>query len=77
MYGIMRSIWRAQLSNDGSNRSKSIFGIGRLFVIYALLEKQSLSLLMSLIHVVLSMKSGAILASYPSGGLVQFPQAFL
>lgn len=48
-----------QLSYNGSNRSKSIFNIGRLFVIHALPEKHSLSLLMSLMHVVLSTKTGA------------------
>lgn len=46
----------AQLSYNGSNCSKSISGTG--FVIYARLQKHSLSLLMPLLH----MESGAIFA---------------
>lgn len=67
----------AQLSYNGSNRSKSIFSIGCcLFVIYAHLQKHSLSPLISLIHVVLCMKSRAIFSPYPLGCSVHFPKMF-
>lgn len=66
----------AQLSYNGSNRSKSIFSIGCLFVIYAHLQKHSLSPLISLTHVVISMR-GAIFAPYPAGCSFHFPKAFI
>lgn len=78
-----RDVWHyevhleTQLSYNGSNRSKSIFGTGRLFVIHALLEKSSLSLLVSHMHVVLPIKREDVFALHPSGCFVQFPLAFL
>lgn len=67
----------AQLSYNGSNRSKSLFGIVRLFVIYASLEKQSLSLLVSLMHVVLSVRCRTILTPYPLRCTFHCPQGSL
>lgn len=67
----------AQLSYNGSNHSKSLFGIGRLLVICAFLEEHSLSLLASLMHVVLSVKSRAIFTPYPWRCTVHCPQVSL
>lgn len=55
-----------QLTQNGSNHSKSIFSICCLLVINALLEKNGLSLLMSHRHVVVAMKSYGIFALHPS-----------
>lgn len=46
-----------QLSHNGSNQSKSIFGSGRLFLITALLQHQCLFLLMSCMHALAKEKS--------------------
>lgn len=64
----------AQLSYDSSTLSKSIFGIGRLFVICALLEKHSLSHLESLMSAVPSMKWSHFCLLSPGDVLPRFPR---